>query len=51
MLRGIGSGKERLGYSEDTECEVTRFWKEESRTIILLAAKELLDGNSAYRLV
>ena len=29
-------------YSEDAEREVTRFWKEEQRTIILLTVKELL---------
>jgi DNA modification methylase len=38
-------------YSEDAEREVTRFWKEESRTIILLTVKELLDGNFAHKLV
>jgi site-specific DNA-methyltransferase (adenine-specific) len=38
-------------YSEDAEREVTRFWKEEQRTIILLTVKELLDGNFAHRLV
>jgi len=38
-------------YSEDAEREVTRFWKEEQRTIILLTVKELLDGNFAHKLV
>jgi DNA modification methylase len=38
-------------YSEDAEREVTRFWKEESRTIILLTVQELLDGNFAHKLV
>jgi hypothetical protein len=31
--------------------QVTRFWKEEQRTIILLTVKELLDGNFAHKLV
>jgi len=38
-------------YSEDAEREVTRFWKEEQRTIILLTVKELLDGNFAHKLI
>ena len=38
-------------YSEEAEREVTRFWKEEQRTIILLTVKELLDGNFAHKLV
>jgi hypothetical protein len=38
-------------YSEDAELEVTHFWKEEQCTIILLAVKELLDGNFAHKLV
>ena len=37
-------------YTEDAEREVTRFWKEEQRTIILLTVKELLDGNFAHKL-
>jgi hypothetical protein len=37
-------------YSEEAEREVTRFWKDEQRTIILLTVKELLDGNFAHRL-
>jgi hypothetical protein len=31
------------GYSEEAEREVTRFWKVEQRTIILLTIQELLD--------
>jgi len=38
-------------YSEDAEREVTHFWKEEQRTIILLTVQELLDGNFAHKLV
>ncbi len=38
-------------YSEDAEREVTRFWKEEQRTIILLTVKELLGGNFAHKLL
>ena len=37
-------------YSEDAEREVTRFWKEGQRTIVLLTVKELLDGNLAHKL-
>jgi methylase of polypeptide subunit release factors len=37
-------------YSEDAEREVTRFFLEEQRTIILLTVKELLDGNFARKL-
>ena len=32
-------------YTEDAEREVTRFWKEEQRTIILLTVKELASGH------
>jgi len=39
-----------FGYSEETEREVTRFWKEEQRTIILLTVKDLLDENYARKL-
>jgi hypothetical protein len=38
-------------YSEEAEREVTRFFLEEQRTIILLTVKELLDGNFAHKLV
>ena len=46
----ISGGKYVYLNSEDAEREVTRFWKEEQRTIIRLTVKELLDGNFAHRL-
>ena len=39
-----------FGYTEDAEREVTRFWKEEKRTIQLITVTELLDGNFAQKL-
>ena len=39
-----------FGYTEDAEREVTRFWKEESRTIVLLTVADLLEGNFARKL-
>ena len=39
-----------FAFSQDAEREVTRFWKEEHRTIILLTVAELLDENYAYKL-
>ncbi len=37
--------------AQKAEREVTRFWKEEQRTIIPLTVKELLDGNFAHKLM
>ena len=37
-------------YSQEAEQEVTRFWKEENRTIILLTVKDLLEENYARKL-
>ena len=39
-----------FGYTEDAEREVTRFWNEERRTIVLLTVAELLEGNFARKL-
>ena len=39
-----------FGYTENTEREVTRFWKEEKQTIKLITVTELLDGNFAQKL-
>ena len=39
-----------FGYTQDAEREVTRFWKEESRTIVLLTVADLLEGNFARKL-
>ena len=39
-----------FGTIEDAEREVTRFWKDESRTIVLLTVADLLEGNFARKL-
>ena len=39
-----------FAYTQDAECEVTRFWKEEKRTIVLLTVADLLEENFAHRL-
>ncbi|MEO6788053.1 MAG: restriction endonuclease, partial [Chthoniobacteraceae bacterium] len=39
-----------FGTTEDAEREVTRFWNEERRTIVLLTVTELRDGNFARKL-
>jgi hypothetical protein len=45
-----GTRPQPFDYTENAEREVTRFWKEEQRTIILLTVKELLGGNFAHKL-
>jgi adenine-specific DNA-methyltransferase len=39
-----------FGYTEDAEREITRFWKDEQRTIIPLTVREILEGNFAHKL-
>lgn len=38
-------------YTEDAEREITRFWKEEDRTIVPLTVNDLLEENFARKLV
>jgi hypothetical protein len=50
--RGQGSLEDwkRLHRARPAEREVTRFWKEERRTIIPLTVKDLLEENYARKL-